>query len=67
MDTFTNEQIREKINQNNSIMQSLFDPTQFTLNERVRELQLENFALQEQCHHEYVDGVCIHCDRLEDR
>lgn len=67
MDTFTNEQIREKINQNNSIMQSLFDPTQFTLNERVRELQLENFALQQKCKHNFVNGVCQYCDTLEDR
>ena len=67
MDTFTKEQIREKINQNNLIMQSLFDPTQFTLNERIHELQLENFALQQKGPHNFVNGVCQYCDLQEEK
>ena len=67
VDSFTKEQIRAKINQNNLIMQSLFNPNQFTLNEKVRELQAENFELQKQCIHEFLNGVCVYCDSLEDR
>ena len=67
MDTFTNEQIREKINQNNSIMQSLFNPTQFTLNEHINDLMQENVRLQMMCTHKFENGVCIYCDMQEDK
>ena len=63
--TFTGEQIREKINQNNLTMQNLFNPSQFTLSEDMARLLEENANLRLQCPHHYVNGVCEYCGSME--
>ena len=65
VESFTGEIVREKINQNNLIMQSLFNPSQFTLSEEIIKLQEENAYLQSVCPHEFENGVCIYCNKGE--
>ncbi len=57
----TNLEIKERIDQNNRIIESLFNPNIFTLNNTVKELLSENDALQHQCTHSFVDGYCEYC------
>lgn len=57
----TNLQIKEKIDANNDIIREILNPTQFTLNNTVRELLEENAELQKQCTHNFVDGYCEYC------
>lgn len=38
----------------------------FILNPRIQELKHELHDLQEQCEHEYNNGVCVWCGRFED-
>lgn len=47
-------------------MQTLFNPTQFTLNEEIEELMKENAELQELCTHSFENGVCKFCDKREE-
>lgn len=61
----TQQEIREKIDRNNAIIESLFTPNQFTLNNTVRDLLEENAKLQEQCIHKFEDGYCIYCYKEE--
>ena len=44
----TNLEIKEKIDQNNKIIETLFSPNIFTLNNAVSELLKENDELQKQ-------------------
>jgi hypothetical protein len=57
----TNLQIKEKIDANNDIIREILNPTQFTLNNTVRELLEENAELQKQCTHNFIDGYCEYC------
>ena len=57
----TNLEIKEKIDQNNKIIETLFNPNIFTLNNAVSELLKENDELQKQCTHNFVDGYCEYC------
>lgn len=57
----TNLEIKEKIDQNNKIIETLFSPNIFTLNNAVSELLKENDELQKQCTHNFVDGYCEYC------
>ena len=59
-------EIREKINNNNKIIESLLTPNQFTLNNTISELLAENRKLQGLCTHKFEDGYCIYCDKEED-
>ena len=54
-------QIKEKIDENNRIIESLLQPNQFTLNNTIAELLNENRELQNQCKHDFQDGYCIYC------
>ena len=54
-------EIKQKIDLNNKLIEQLFTPNQYTLNNTVRELLVENEALQNQCPHEFIDGYCIYC------
>lgn len=58
-------EIQQKIIKNNQLIQELFMPNVFTLNNSVSELLKENAALQAQCPHEFVKGYCKYC-MLED-
>ena len=57
----TNIEIYERIQKNNKLIESLFNPNQWTLNNTVAELLEENRALQKQCKHSFVDGYCEFC------
>ena len=61
----TQLEIKQKIESNNQIIESLFTPNQFTLNNTVRKLLAENAELQEQCQHQYDGGYCIYCYKEE--
>jgi hypothetical protein len=63
----TNLEIKEKIDQNNKIIETLFSPNIFTLNNAVSELLKENDELQKQCTHNFVDGYCEYCYLEETR
>ena len=57
----TNLEIKEKIDLNNSIIEKLLNPNQFTLNNTVKDLLKENDELQKQCTHNFIDGYCEYC------
>lgn len=63
----TNLEIKEKIDLNNTVIQQLLNPTEFTLNNTIRDLLLENSALQAQCTHNFVNGYCEYCYKEEER
>lgn len=46
-------------------IEDIFDPTTFVLNPRVQELEKEINELQNDCPHNYVDGVCEFCGKEE--
>lgn len=60
------DEIREKIDINNNLIESLLTPNQFTLNNTVSKLLAENRKLQDLCTHKFEDGYCIYCDKEED-
>ena len=49
-------EIHEKIKFNNKLIQDMFNPNQFVLNNAVRDLLKENENLQKQCPHHFVNG-----------
>ena len=57
----TNLEIKEKIDINNKIIETILSPSEFTLNNTVRDLIAENAELQKQCTHNFVDGYCEFC------
>lgn len=57
----TNLEIKEKIDANNKLIETLLNPTAFTLNNTVKDLLKENDDLQAQCTHNFVDGYCEYC------
>lgn len=52
---------KEKIDANNRLIRDLLNPSQFTLNNTVRDLLAENAELQAECEHSFVDGYCEYC------
>lgn len=61
----TQLEIKEKIDQNNKVIEALFSPNVFTLNNTVAALLAENQQLQSQCEHNFVDGYCEFCYKEE--
>ena len=61
----TQLEIKEKIDQNNKVIEALFSPNVFTLNNTVAALLAENEQLQLQCKHNFVDGYCEFCYKEE--
>lgn len=59
----TNLEIKQKIDENNRIIEQLLTPNQFTLNNTIGKLLKENRELQKQCQHHFVDGYCEYCYR----
>jgi hypothetical protein len=57
----TNLEIKKKIDENNNLIQMLFEPNRFVLNNKIRDLLKENEDLQKQCTHNFVDGYCEYC------
>lgn len=62
----TNLEIKEKIDANNKLIENLLNPSEFTLNNAVKDLLKENDELQKQCKHNFVDGFCEYCYKMED-
>ena len=58
-------EIKNKIDLNNKIIEETLKPNQFTLNNTVAALLLEIDSLQAQCPHEFKDGHCIYCYKVE--
>ena len=57
----TNLEIKDAIDNNNRLIQEALDPTEFVLNETIRDLMKANLELQKQCTHEVENGVCKYC------
>ena len=63
----TQLQIKEKIDANNKIIESLLNPSMFTLNNTIKDLLAENDELQGICKHSFVDGYCEYCYKEEQK
>jgi hypothetical protein len=63
----TNLEIKEKIDANNKLIETILNPTAFTLNNAVKDLLKENDELQAQCIHNFVDGYCEYCYMEENK
>jgi hypothetical protein len=63
----TNLEIKEKIDANNKLIETILNPTAFTLNNAVKDLLKENDELQAQCTHNFVDGYCEYCYMEENK
>lgn len=61
----TKEEIKNRIDFNNNLIENMVSPNIFTLNNSVLELLRENEKLQDQCPHEFEDGFCKYCYRSE--
>lgn len=59
------KEIKQKIDEYAAEIERLYDPTIFTLNQKVNELGKKIVELQNQCHHHFVDGQCEFCYRME--
>lgn len=57
----TNLEIKEKIDSNNRTIERILNPSQFILNNTVKELLKENDELQKLCKHSFVEGYCEYC------
>ena len=57
------KEIRMKIDALNEEIEQLMDPTTFVLNPRIHEIDKEIRALQAECKHNFVNGVCEFCYR----
>ena len=57
-------EIREKIDSNNSIICSKLDS--FILTDEIKNLLAENDLLRRECPHEFENGVCVYCDGFEE-
>lgn len=58
--------IKQKIDENNKLIEKIMTPNKFILNNMVAELLYENKKLQDQCKHEFDDGICIYCYKVEE-
>ena len=61
----TNLEIKEKIDANNKLIETLLNPGTFALNNTIKDLLIENDTLQAQCTHNFVDGYCEYCYKEE--
>ena len=61
-----NLEIHQKIERNNQLIEQMLSPNKFTLNSTIRDLLKENEVLQLQCTHQFEDGACIYCYKVED-
>ena len=62
----TGAKIKEQIDRNNELIQTMMSPNIFTLNNAVADLLKENEKLQEQCAHKFEDGYCVYCYKMEE-
>ena len=57
------QEIKKRIDELSLEAEQLMDPTTFVLNRRIGEIDKEIKALQAQCQHSFVNGVCEFCYR----
>ena len=61
----TRDEIQNKIIFNNAKIKEVLDPSVFILQPEVQILMEENEELQSICEHEFVNGVCTICGKVE--
>ena len=61
----TKDEIRNKVLFNETKIQQLLDPSIFILQPEVQKLEKEIVELQNQCEHEFKDGICTICGKAE--
>lgn len=61
----TGREIRARITANYLTINDKVAGGTFELYPIIKELILENKSLQEQCPHEFIEGICIFCDEKE--
>ncbi len=61
----TRDEIQNKIIFNNAKIKELLDPSVFILQPEVQILMEENEELQSICEHEFENGVCKICGKVE--
>ena len=61
----TQEEIKEKIENNNNLIKKLMEPNTFVLNNTIYTLLEENKKLQSICNHTFEDGYCIYCQKAK--
>lgn len=59
------KEIKEKIDQLRWELEEAYVPGIFTLNPKMVEINEQISALQDQCKHNYIEGQCEFCYRLE--
>jgi hypothetical protein len=62
----TGPEIFTKIQVKKALIEDLIDPTAFVLNPEIAALEEEINELQNQCNHNYVEGVCEYCGKEEE-
>lgn len=59
------QEIRQKIDENNRLIESEVSPAIFVLNKKVSFAIAENQQLRAQCAHKFHNGFCVYCDTPE--
>lgn len=59
-------EIKQRIDNNNRMIQDILNPNLFTLDTTIHELLKENERLQADCKHEFKDGICVYCYKEAD-
>lgn len=59
------KKIKLEINNNNRLIEEAMAPASFILNKEVSALLSRNRELQEECPHEFNEGYCIYCYKME--
>lgn len=61
----TKDELKQKVDANNKVIEEFATPSFFTLNKKVMNAISENFYLRSICDHEFENGFCKYC-YLED-
>ena len=62
----TQEEIKEKVENNNNLIKKLMEPNTFVLNNTIYTLLEENKKLQSICNHIFENGYCIYCQKSKE-
>jgi hypothetical protein len=63
----THEELFTAVTTRKKKLEDIFDPTTFVLNPEVAQLEKEIEDLQATCTHCFIEGVCIHCTKEEQK
>jgi hypothetical protein len=61
----TRDEIYNKVLFNQARINMLLDPSIFILQPEIQKLEEEIAELQSMCEHEFEDGVCVICGKVE--